>query len=357
MKNNTNVVPLLCLLATSLAGCGVAGLESESEEETISAEQAVKICGHIDCGGKDPQQAVREMGRGLGHELFQGREGLDEERAGTLILQFALRDPQPVSVPERKQICDATGGRFAYEVEVTECRDGTQTVTPRGDRRFQQGAADDGQPQRCVAGTGHTYSNQCVYLDKDGLYFFDDGPSIDAEYEPWLPGRVGADEHRYSVLFWEAGQRHDYCYHHTPTYGFRRELCDDDFDNKMHQICENVHSGLFDVPGTSLNRGSCKLAAKAMAAAVRYHPKATEAYHNMKTFVRYMEPRELPKPELPDDHTESAPPAEPTCSREGEVPVQGSCVCPPEPVFSCTAPLRWVDVPGSCGRCELDTER
>jgi hypothetical protein len=350
MNTNIKLVPLLCLFAASVAGCGVPPDGDESAGELSTAEQAARICDQTGaCDGKDPQQAVREMSRELGREMFQGRQGVDEEEVGEVMLKLLSLDRWTVSREERKRICEATRGRFADKVVVEPCINGFQNVRPYGER-FRD---TEPQGQRCTEGTGNDYFDQCVYVDLNDMYYFDDGPSMKPWQEALTPGRLTSGDHRYVVLFWEAGQKHDYCYHHSPTYGFRRELCDNDFDNQMHQICKNSHKGLFEIPRTSYNRDACTAVAKLMAAAVRHHPEATEAYHNMKTFVRYMEPKELPKPELPDDHTEAAPPVV-TCPRAGEVVVGGTCSCP---VVSCEPPLRWVDVPDSCGRCEIDTER
>jgi hypothetical protein len=93
--------------------------------------------------------------------------------------------------------------------------------------------------QECNRGTGATYNNACVYKDRSGRYLWDDGPSIEGCQNDALPGNMN-----YILLFWPAGQWHDYCYHHGErAYGYTREACDARFYSLMYGLCSELGKG------------------------------------------------------------------------------------------------------------------
>jgi hypothetical protein len=146
-----------------------------------------------------------------------------------ITLLHALIEGREVSLEDRKQICKETGGTFTSSLEVSACQSGDAVLSP---------AADSGLPtqyQSCDRGNGYTYSNVCVYNDADGSYYWDDGPSIPGTANNTLPGSV---YYNYIVLFWPAGQWHDYCYHHGQiTYGYDKNECDSRFYSLIFSLC------------------------------------------------------------------------------------------------------------------------
>jgi hypothetical protein len=132
-----------------------------------------------------------------------------------------------VSLDQRKAICRETGGTFSSAITVSPCNDGVVSIAPAGLST---------QTQECNRGTGATYNNSCVYKDRSGRYLWDDGPSIEGWQNDSLPGNMN-----YILLFWPAGQWHDYCYHHGErAYGYTREACDARFYSLMYGLCSEL---------------------------------------------------------------------------------------------------------------------
>lgn len=269
-----NSLALLLILGTAGTAC-----------DSLPEEEAEPGAGAIDPSAipATPDLETSEQGLsvgGIGSKAVKRTGGgspvaSNWPKVAHTLYEFAFAG-RPVTLPEREKICRETGGIGVFSVDVTSCRDGYQFVMP---------GRMDPQVQRCTEGTGRRYSpSQCVYRDHLGQYFFDDGPSVPPGAERFLPGRflTGGDS-RYAVLFWSAGQEHDYCYHHTHTYPNRfKKRCDDDFLVNMNRICNQAHEG---VMGLSFNRLSCKAAAQAMYNAVDLG--GNEAYANMKTIVYF----------------------------------------------------------------------
>jgi hypothetical protein len=140
-----------------------------------------------------------------------------------------------VTMEDRRQICAETGGLLVTTVRVSPCSGGVQRVEPEG---------LPAQAQRCASGKGDKYFPACVYVDARGLYHWDDGPSSPPELEVLLPGQT---REPYKILFWVAGQLHDYCYHHgNATYGFSKAQCDDEFYEIMKEICKQDFPGVLN---------------------------------------------------------------------------------------------------------------
>ena len=198
--------------------------------------------------------------------------------AGT-ILGLANDDNTHVTLKQRQMLCKATGGIGLYGIHVKPCVNGKARV------EFNNNALP-AQDQACSEGVGGPYDpNFCAYKDPNGLYYFDDGPSIPEHLVGLLPPRVNRHV-SYTMLFWPAGQKHDYCYHNgTPTYGFTKKQCDDQFLTDLISICELNYSGLF----TWFDQGSCRATARLMHQAVSRF--GDDSWDDSKTWVNYLRRR------------------------------------------------------------------
>lgn len=172
----------------------------------------------------------------------------------------------------RKNHCLATNGYWGSSVTVSSPLAGFQTVTLSAD--FRDVAARtppwwskqipvgrttksiDNYPDATVS--GGTYSGDggmapagngiCVNFDKQLNPLWDDGSS-----QPWFSYFLSLGS--YPRLFYNAGRRHDYCYHHNPvTYGRSKVTCDKGFLGDARSACENKFGTL------NPERLVCKLA-------------------------------------------------------------------------------------------------
>lgn len=149
---------------------------------------------------------------------------IDPTRAGKILLDLAVGGG--ISKDGRMKICDATGGVYSDRLIVSSCSHGRVEVAPAG---------VPSQYQVCTNGKGYTYTSACVYMDAGGAYYWDDGPSIPAVADALLPKAPYVKS--YQILFWLAGQEHDYCYHHHWAYGYTKAQCDTQFRKSMDAIC------------------------------------------------------------------------------------------------------------------------
>jgi hypothetical protein len=88
---------------------------------------------------------------------------------------------------------------------------------------------------------------------------------------------------RYATLFWPAGQRHDYCYHHGfATYSYSKEDCDSEFLAVTTAICDAKFDDILDW----FKKQQCEAAAATMYAAVDVAGQSS--YDATNTVVDYL---------------------------------------------------------------------
>ena len=203
---------------------------------------------------------------------------------GYSLIQGSVTQGSTVTWNMREQICTNTGGqRLVAKVKVSACVGGIQRIEPDGMPE---------QPQTCegnIAASEYVGSPQCIYRDPDGLYMWDDGPSIPPEADAILATPLLSGPHKpYALIFWPAGQQHDYCYHHGRiTYGYTREGCDDEFHATMRTICQQNHPWW-----SAFNRQACLSAAAVMYDAVRV--AGASAFNKTNTRVNYLKAHATP---------------------------------------------------------------
>lgn len=219
-------------------------------------------CGKI----KDASHAVADKTTEVKDDTVDGAHSL-AERADEWVNNLPYQ--------QREEACRDENGRWTERVEVSACEDGLMTVTVDGDT----------QQQPCLAGVGGTADWQCVHTDRDGLYFYNDGPSVPNAMQR-VSGVVAdqADFFAYNKLFWPAGVNHDYCYHHgQATYDFERIDCDRQYFRDLSAVCAQPEHNKLEW----FNDGACRKIALSHFSAVR--SAGQEAYDVQNSRVRYPE--------------------------------------------------------------------
>ena len=138
------------------------------------------------------------------------------------------------------------------------------------------GDADQDQP--CGDGTGGAYPLQCAHQDPQGLWYWNDGPSVPA----WLQA-VGPsisdkfDPAKWTYLAWDAAVNHDTCYHHNgATFGYDKDACDGQFFADLSALC--AADKYRDI--SWFTKENCQVNAAAMFAAVQVAGQAPWAIMN-----------------------------------------------------------------------------
>lgn len=216
---------------------------------------------------------IQDAGQAVADKTVQGKDKASE--GAQSLAEMADTWVNNLPYQQREEACREEKGRWTELVEVSACIDGLMTVTVDGDV----------QQQPCLGGGGGTADWQCVHTDRDGLYYYNDGPSVPAAMQR-VSGVIAdqADFFAYNRLFWPAGVNHDYCYHHGhATYDFERIDCDKQYFRDLSAVCAKPEHQSLDW----FNDSACRKIAVSHYSAVRH--AGEEPYDVQNSRVRYPE--------------------------------------------------------------------
>jgi hypothetical protein len=295
---------------------------TESQEQAFCPAPVRWLCDrgvkNVSGGSTTAEAAFATAIAGATAKMISG----DYVLAGKLIYRTLLGMPHAVNFQERLDICKATGGLGVTSIDVGPCSGGSQQVSPHGFPSQTQSCAGN------AATGGHYDQSQCIYKDREGLYFWDDGPSVPPEADNLLPARFfDSQDGRYAILFWPAGQKHDYCYHHNPTsYGHLKQNCDAFFLDNMNLICDQNFSSTL----SWFNKKACQASARIMYQAVV--SAGETAYRTTKTDVNYENRTYRP---LPSNNGTPDPVCENECGEKQTRRADCSCTCSDDDERAC----------------------
>jgi hypothetical protein len=176
---------------------------------------------------------------------------------------------------QREEACQQEQGTWTKKITISACEDGLTTVEYDGQQ----------QQQTCEGGEGGEAEYQCLHKDRDGLVYFNDGPSVPNALQR-VSGTIDdrVDYYAYNRLYWPAGMNHDYCYHHGhATYGYDKKACDQQYFRDLSAVCKNPANA--DIEW--FDEAICRKIAVTHYSAVR--KAGDEPYNVLSSQVRYPE--------------------------------------------------------------------